>query len=218
LDYFNEVFMNNEEAYMCGPKEERNKRRMRLLPLAADDTALIPLAEADIPPQYRGTDVVFVGQYAPWRMESLKRFKDYNMKIYGYKWEDGFEKYPWLKEKYGGNIPLSDVVFVYNGAAIAIGTLGPLGYRLVVPTQRTFDIALTGTFQVSQEVPLTKKLFGDSIAYFKDDDDLKRVVDHYLSRPEERKEKALRSREVALKYTYRAAAKVILRSCGIKVD
>ena len=218
LDYFDEIFMNNDEAYMGGPKEERNRKRMGILPLASDDTAIFPLAEAEIPIHYRKTDVVFVGQYAPWRIKILEIFKDYNIKIYGYRWEDGFEEYPWLRKKYGGNIPPSDIVFVYNGAKVAIGTLGPPGFSLVVTTQRTFDIALAETFQVSQEVPFTKKLFGDSIAYFKNDSDLKRAVDYYLSHPEERKEKALRSREIALKYTYRTAAKVILRSCDVEID
>ena len=218
LDYFDEIFMNNEEEYMGGPKKEKNKKRVKLLPLAADDTSLYPLNETDVPMRYRAADLVFIGQCAPWRIKSLEIFKDYNLKIYGYKWEDGFEKYPWLKEKYGGNIPPSDVVFVYNGAKIAIGTLVPSSDNSHTPTQRTFDIALTGTFQVSQEVPLAKKLFGDSIAYFKNDSDLKHAVDYYLSHPEERKEKALRSREIALKYTYRAAAKTILHSCGIEIN
>jgi spore maturation protein CgeB len=80
---------------------------------------------------------------------------------------------------------------------------------------RTFDIALTGTFQVSEKVYLSNKLFGDLIGFYDDDTDFARVVDYYLAHDVEREEKGVKSRAIALQWTYAEDAKRVLAACGV---
>jgi len=208
FDYFPHLFIVDDGAWV-DILSEKNKKRAKLLPLAADETIFYPVPH--VADKYR-SDIVFIGQYYFYKAKSLESLRNYDLKIYGYGWERGLNDLPWLKEKYGGPLPTEELNLVYNGAKLAIGTIGTPKDRFTTATMRTFDIALTGTFQISEESYLAKKLFGDTLGFFKDDVELKRVVDHYLSHEKEREERAMRSREIALHYTYTAAARKILEA------
>ncbi len=207
FDYFDRVFMVGDGLW----REvlwEKNKKRVELLPLASDHNIFFP---AEVAEEYK-SDIVFIGKYLPSRAKSLEAFREYNLKIYGYGWEMGFLEFPWLKDKWGGSLPIDKSNLVYNGAKIAIGTLGMPKDSFTTTTQRTFDIALSGVFQVSERVPLTYELFGESIGFYKDDEDLKRKVEYYLERPEERMSCAKRARAIALNYTYDKSVDKIIGS------
>ncbi len=210
FDYFDRIFMVDEGVWKDA-LSEKNKERVQLLPLSSDDSIFHPLA--DVPAAYR-SDVAFVGKYLPSRAKSLEPLKDYDLKIYGYGWETGFDDFPWLKNAYKGSIATEDLNYVYNGTKIAIGTLGMPKDPYTTATMRTFDIGLTGTFQVSEEIALSKKLFGDSIGFYKDNADLAHLVSYYLSHDKERKEKGDRSRHIAERWSYSEDAKRVLRACG----
>jgi spore maturation protein CgeB len=212
FDRFKAVFIVDEGIWIGSLQEERNRKRVQLLPLASDDAIFHPLPE--VPERYRA-DVVFVGKYFPSRARSLTGVKDHDLKIYGHGWEAGFNDFPWLASAYRGSISSEELNLVYNGARVAIGTLGTPREPFTTTTMRTFDIALTGTFQVCEEVALTKKLFGDSVGYFTNDEELRLSVEWYLSHEDERRKRGARSRAIAARYTYTEAAKKILATCGI---
>ena len=210
FDYFHEVFIIDDGAWV-DILSEKNRQRVKLLPLEADETIFYPLPS--VPEKYKA-DTVFIGQYYYYKAKSLENLKDYNLKIYGYGWEKGFEQLPWLKEKWGGPLPTEELNLVYNGAKLAIGTIGTPKDKFTTATMRTFDIGLTGTFQISEESYLAKKLFGDSIGFFSNDEDLKSTVEYYLTHEQEREEKAARAQKIAAGYTYTEAAKKILAVCS----
>jgi spore maturation protein CgeB len=212
FDYFDAMFMIDEGNWLEVIHSEEHRKRMGLIPLSSDQTFFHPLAEKD--PKYK-SDVVFIGKYLPARGAALAKIKDRDLKVYGYGWETGFKDFPWLEEKYKGVLPLSDSNAVYNGAKIAIGTLWFHKEKFVTMTQRTLDIALAGTFQASEDIPLTQKLFGEAVVYFKDADELKKAVEYYLGHEAERLALAERSRTIALGYTYDEAVKKILSACGL---
>ena len=211
FDYFDAMFMIDEGNWLDVIKDESHRKKMGLIPLASDDTFFYPLTEKD--PKYN-SDVVFIGKYLPARAAALEGIKDRDVKVYGYGWEEGFKDFPWLQDKYQGVLPLSDSNKVYNGAKIAIGTLWFHKEKFVTMTQRTVDIALAGTFQASEAIPLTKKIFGDTLAYFGDAAELKKVVDHYLEHEDERVLRAQKSAVIARGYTYNEAVKKIVTACG----
>ena len=209
FDYFDHIFIIDDGVWV-DILSDKNKKRVRLLPLSADETLFYP--QPDVNEKYI-SDVVFIGKYYAHKAKSLERVKDYDLKIYGYGWEAGFDEFPWLKDKYFGPLSTEELNSVYNGAKLAIGTMGTPNDRFTTATMRTFDIALTGTFQICEESYLAKKLFGDTIGFFKSDEDIKDLVGYYLSHDKERKELASRSREIAVGYTYTEAAKKILATC-----
>ena len=213
LEYFDTVFAVDEGFYLKD-LTEANRARFQLLPLASDDTIFYPLHE--VPEKYKA-DIAFVGKYLPSRARSLERFKNHNIKIYGYGWDAGFIDFPWLKNVCKGGVPIAELNFIYNGAKVAIGTLGMPKDPYTTSTQRTFDIGLTGTFQVCEEVRLTRKLFGDAVGIFDNDDELQKQVEYALSHEEERKARGAMSRQIALQWTYNEDAKKILRACGEKI-
>jgi hypothetical protein len=209
FDYFDEVFIVDDGLWM-DILSVKNKKRARMIPLASDEAIFYPLWE--VSEKYRA-EIVFVGKYIATRPVSLAGLKHRDLKIYGYGWEEGFETFPWLKEKYQGGIATEELNNVYNGAKIALGTLGVPTDPFTTATQRTFDIALLGTFQLAEEVYLSKKLFGETICFFHNDNELKERAEYYLDNEEERKALADKAREIALKYSYTEAAKTILRAC-----
>ena len=211
FDYFDALFMIDEGNWLDVIKDERQRKRMGLIPLASDDALFHVLAEKE---SKYNSDIVFIGKYLPARATALEGVKDRDVKIYGYGWEEGFKDFPWLQEKYQGVLPLSDSNKAYNGAKIAIGTLWFHKEKFVTMTQRTVDIALAGTFQASETIPLAKKIFGDSLAYFNDAVELKKVVDYYLEHEDERVDRARRSAVIARGYTYNEAVKKIVAACG----
>ncbi len=213
FDYFDSVFMACNGTWIDALREKKNKERVRLLPLASDATIFFPL-----PNRPKTADIVFVGKYIPARADVMDSLKEFKIKIYGYGWEDGFTKYPWLKSNYCGVASTPALNKIYSGAKIAIGTLWLSKEPYTGPTQRIFDIALSGTFQVAEDIPLSRQLFGDSVAYFNDAEELKSKIEYYLKHDQEREKMAEAARKEGLKYTYTEAAKKILAACGASIE
>ncbi len=213
FDYFDAVFMVCNGIWFDSMVGQRNRERVRLLPLASDETIFFPM-----PDWPKTTDVVFAGKYIPARAEVLGLLQNFKIKIYGYGWEDGFEKYPWLKRVYCGVAPTPAFNQIYNGAKIAIGTLWLSKEPYTGPTQRIFDIALSGTFQVVEYIPLSRQLFGDAVEYFNTGEELKNKIEYYLQHDMERQARARRAHAAALQYTYTEAAKKIIAACGVTLQ
>jgi len=160
----------------------------------------------------------FVGKYYDYKAKSLEKLRHHNLKIYGYGWEAGLSQFPWLKEKYMGPLATEELNLVYNGTKVAIGTMGTPSSLYTTTTMRTYDIGLSGAFQVCEDSHLARKLFGETLGIFKDEAEMIELVDYYLIHDKEREEKAIRAHKIALEYTYTKAAKKILRSFGIEVE
>jgi spore maturation protein CgeB len=64
---------------------------------------------------------------------------------------------------------------------------------------RLYDVSATGAFVISKYSPYIEEIFGDSIPMFQTKEDLKNLLDYYLSHPEERQKKAEKAREITLK-------------------
>ena len=216
FDYFDHLFCVDDD-WMARFAEERNRRRAILLPLATNPRIHRPVPPSN-DPKYQA-DVAFVGFYRPQRADMLSAIKHLDLKIYGYDWEEGFHDFPWMREKYFGTLADEEVNLIFNTAKISIGTLGITQNPGPTTTQRTFDIALAGGFQISGWAALTPKLFGDAVVLFRTKEELANLVKHYLARPDERRDMAERARLIATEgHTYAHRARVILKACGISVN
>jgi hypothetical protein len=208
--FFHHLFIVDEGIWM----EELppgDRERAKLLPLSSDETTFFPMRQKE---PARACEVVFVGQYVASRARTLGRIKDRDLVIHGYGWEKGFAEFPWLQEKYRGPVAGDELNLVYNNAEIVIGTLGAPNDPHTTATQRTFDIALSGAFQIAQDVALIRKIFGGSIETFRSDEEFERLVRSYLADPHKKEELKARSYRTALEQSYTARARQILSACG----
>lgn len=208
FDYFDSVFMVSDGNWIDALREERNRKRVKLLPLASDNTIFFPTECS------KTSEVVFAGKYLRSRAEVLRVLTGFNLKIYGYGWEEGFAEFPWLKDFYCGAVPTSDMNRIFNESEIAIGTLWLLREPYTGPSTRIFDVALAGVFQLVEDMPLSRELFGDTVAYFNNAEELRDKVAYFLAHRGEREEMARRARAIGLQYTYSEAVKKILSACN----
>jgi hypothetical protein len=213
--YFEHIFCVDEEWFdLFG---EGAKEKISFLPLSSNPKKNFPLEKDDaVNPEF-APDIAFVGSYGVERAETLSSLKDDNLKIYGYWWEPGMNQFPWLKEKYYGPVSNEEANKIFNNAKIPIGILPVLDPYGFVITQRVFDIALTGNFQVSGYTPAIPKMFGEAIPMFRNKEELKKLVDYYLPRPEERKRLGAEVHTIAMKgHTYESRIRTILEVLEIE--
>jgi len=185
--------------------------RITYLPLSSSPANHFPLPKEKQDPQF-ASEVAFVGYYRSERAEKLAVLKEYDLRIYGFWWESGMSRFPWLKEKYFGPASNEDANKVFNGGKIQIGRLSatPIAHGDTV-TQRVFDISLAGSFQLSEYSPAIEKIFGQSVVMFNTTEELKKLVAYYLAHPEERERLAARAHAIALKdHTYASRIKAIM--------
>ncbi len=215
FDYFDEVFIVDQGLWVDN-LQPKNKARAKLLTLAGDDIIFHRLEASEsaiaVMDKKLSSEVSFIGKYLSSRAEWLSALKDRDLKIYGYGWEEGFAQFPWLKEKYIGPVTSEEANIIYNNTQVAIGTLGSPKDPYTTATQRTFEIALAGAFQICEYVRLTEELFSGSIKIYRSQEEFVGLVNYYLSHPEERKSLADQAHQIALHHTYTVSAEKILEA------
>jgi len=207
LKYFDHLFLIDSPEW-SGDLTADEVKKSSLLPLSSTPKVFKPLESVD---EKYLCDVAFVGLYRKERAEMIESIKDYNFKVYGFGWEEAEKEFPWLSGKVMGSAQLEEMNEIFNGAKISIGSLGvSFVENLPTLTQRVFDIALGGGFQLSQWNPLTEKVFGGSVPLFKSTEDLAEKLDYYMKHTEERERLAKESYEIALKSTWEDRAREVL--------
>jgi hypothetical protein len=211
--YFDYIFSVDEDWLPLFAEDVR--KRVCFLPLSSSSAKFFPLKAEEKDKRF-AFDIGFIGYYAKVRAETLAPLKDHDIKIYGYWWESGMDEFPWLKEKYGGPLSNDDANQVFNAGKIQIGRMidPSVPYSNTI-TQRVFDISLAGNFQLSGYSPAIKKIFGDSVPMFHNGEELKKLVDYYLVRPEERDRLAVKAHAIALNETYTNRIKTLIEVLGI---
>lgn len=201
LDYFDHLFIVDHEDWIGDLGGNRGK--VTLLPLSSTKEVFKPMELTKKERKKYECDVSFVGLYRRERADTIESIKKFNFKIYGYGWEDAGKESPWLEGKVMGPAQADELVKIFNGAKVSIGSLGiSFTEKLPTATQRVFDIALSGGFQLSQKNRLTKEIFGDSVPLFASKEEFEKLLDYYMSRPDERDRLAKKSREIALRNTW----------------
>jgi len=214
--YFDRIFSVGETWLSMLDSETRKKASVLLL--ASSPAKFFPIKPEENDERFIG-DVIFVGYYINNRADLLSVIKDYDLKIFGYRWENGMKEFPWLKEKYHGPLSNEDANRAFNGGKIEISrtlTQPDHPYSISI-TQREFDIALSKNFQLCAYSPEVEKVFGDSVPMFRTREELKDLVDYYLPRPEERNRLAEKANAIVLSgHTYAHRIRELINALDIK--
>ena len=174
----------------------------------------LPLSPAD---QSRyGCDLAFYGNLYPYRAKLMDGLLDLDCTFRYF----GSRPARWMNHRIASKWQGHEVYFDEKVKSV-------LAAKIVVNTShfgeirsinaRTFEVAGIGGFQVA-DAPGISEFFepGREIAVFRGPKELRDVVQHYLHRPDERREMATRARERAHReHTYTHRLTVLLRTIGL---
>ena len=140
-------------------------------------------------PQYR-CDITTAGNQHSWRVAFFKHLGDYDVKLWGNPAPLWMDTGVVAKMHQGRGVYNHDKVRAFRGARIVLNNL--LFSEMWGVNVRTFEAAGAGAFQMVDARPGIAQLFdeGRDLITFGDMADLKRKVDYWLPRDEERREVA----------------------------
>jgi spore maturation protein CgeB len=166
---------------------------VHFLPEACEPTRHHPLALTEEDERRYRCDLLTYGNLYPYRARLLESLVDKDLHFYGAR--------PWLAHPVaqcwrGRPIFYDDKIKAVLGAKIVVSS-SHFGEVLSV-NARVFEVAGIGGFQVA-DAPGVADYFtrGEEIVTFKGPRELREVVEHYLSRPDERREIAARGQRRA---------------------
>ena len=119
----------------------------------------------------------------------------FEIDVYGQGWEEFISK-KMIKGEYVSN---DDLHRYYSSADIVLNVHRDDMLQNSFISNRTFDVTASGGFLVSDYIPEIEEIYGDLIPMYHNSEDYGQIVRYYLSHPEERKQKALKAREITLK-------------------
>lgn len=128
------------------------------------------------------SDVCFVGSLLPERQKVLKELLEFNLKVWG-DIPTGVKLDNKLHEVYQGTAYGEKMIKIYNATKVGLNIhASSMKYG---GNMRTFEICGSGTFQLIDN--LNDRWFkdGKEVMVFKDTEDLKKKIRHYLSHEKE---------------------------------
>jgi len=159
-------------------------------------------------------DILFVGRpgyeriSAKWAIES-----GFEVALFGSGWKD---KAP--KEYFKGAYIENDELHKYYASAkIVLNDTREDMKKAGFISNRVFDVTASGGFLISDYMPEIEQFYGDSIPMFKTKEELKALLDYYLSHPDERAKMAKQAQAITLQnFTNEIAAKKIINALNYK--
>lgn len=149
--------------------------------------------------------VSFVGQLFDDRPEFLCHLESERVNFWTHWWTNGMkEKYPQLVPFYRGEARGLGMIKVLNGADIVLNVHRATN-SYEGTNMRTFEAAGCAAFQLTEYKKEIGRLFriGEEIEVYYDMNDLKKKIEYYLKRPDERNEMALNAQKrVYAEHTY----------------
>lgn len=218
-----EVFLNfaHADEVFCIDREWMHyinyfyPRTLHHLPLAGSEHDFHPIAGGK-----KRYDAVFVGSAPGQTPDGLLRAKlaagipeRFRVGVFGSGWRYWTRYFPILEKRIdpGGPPDAKRVNEIYNQAKIMVN-FHSTGHTTSI-SSRTFEIALSGGFQVVDPRDDLFTLFPrNSFPLFRTPDELNRAIEHWVRRDAERDARAARAREHALAHhTWRHRAEAFLR-------
>jgi spore maturation protein CgeB len=164
-----------------------------------------------------GSDVAFVGTMVPARVKAFEALKLKGLKLWGPPVTvhgDWLAGSPGLARAYTGQSALGEeAAKVYSASKVVLSMHGNFGEAVSNVTPRVFEVPACGGFLVTDYHPQLE-LFYDvdtEMACYRDLPGLRRKLDYYLGKPEERAEMAGRAMRRALtEHTYKDRLKAMI--------
>lgn len=153
-------------------------------------------------------DILFVGRpgyeriSAKWAIEL-----GFDVALFGQGWQDKAPK-EFFK---GGYIDNGELHKYYASAKIVLNDTRADMKKAGFISNRVFDVTASGGFLISDYMKEIEDFYGDSVPMFKNKEELKELLDYYLTHPEEREKKAKAAQKITLaNFTNTVVAKKIL--------
>ncbi|MDO5836953.1 MAG: glycosyltransferase [Methanobacterium sp.] len=205
---FDLVMATSETA--CRYIEEKTGMKTDLLPLATDPETFNPLIAGN---KEWECDYCFTGSY--WKdpreivdmldPESLP----YTFKLFGKNWDE-FEK---LKDYYEGFVNYHDIPRVYRSTRMVVDDANRVTKEYGSVNSRVFDAIASGVLVVTNGDLGAEETFNGILPVYKSKEELKELLEFYLSHEEDRKAKIKELQDFVLSHhTYDQRAEKI-KSC-----
>lgn len=157
------------------------------------------------------TDILFVG--SNWHDRTSLRYAleaGFDVAVYGYNWQ-GFVPDRMYKGQYIAN---TDLNRYYASAKIVLNDHRPDMKEFGFVNNRIYDATAAGAMVISDYMPEIEAEYGDTIPMYKSKEELKELLDYYLSHEEERQRLAEQARAITLhKFTNTAIAATLSTAC-----
>ena len=185
------------------------------LPFCCDPACHAPQCLTALEEALYRRDIAFVGSYYPNRGKVFEVLSDHDIGIWGPLWKRLPPASPLKARVRDARLDFSAWTKIYSAAKIVLVVHYQDGR---VPCHQAspnlFEAMACGAFVLCDEQKDVRSLFQDRehVVFFRDAEDLKQKVDHYLAHPEERARIAASGRrEVLEKHTYRHRMDTIAR-------
>ncbi len=203
--FYDFVFTGGSEAYEI--LKNCNIKNLYFLPFACDPDYAYPMEVNEEERNSYGSDIVFVGSYYPNRLEILEKISDFNLSVLGPGWNKVPSNSPLnkcIKKTYG--VSCEEWRKIYSSSKIALAVHYQDGkIPCYQASPKVYEVLACKCFLLSDNQKDVVKLFkpGRHLDIFNNIDDLRRKLNYYLSKPEERKAIAEKGwKEVISKHTY----------------
>jgi spore maturation protein CgeB len=214
-------FVIQQEPCIAALKQAGAKE-VRYLPMAADPSVHRPLELTQDEREEYGSDVSFVGAGYANRREIFPRLlgHDWTFKLWGNEWDGATDLIPVLQRN-GARIDTDTCQKVFNASAVNLNLHSWAGAGLdpdgdfVNP--RTFELAASGAFQLTDRRSLMSNLFTESeMATVSSPDELPGKIARWLAEPEQRVAMAAQARRrVLAEHTYVHRMRDLLSKIGV---
>ena len=145
--------------------------------------------------------IIFIGNQWPDAINRpiVEKIKNTGLEvdIYG----NGYEKILTgeYKKLWKANQILPDELkYYYSSADIVLNDTRPDMIEAGFISNRIFDVTACKGFLISDYIPEIEEIYGDTIPMYKNEEELKSLIEYYLVHPEERKEKAERAYQITI--------------------
>lgn len=153
-----------------------------------------------------GSDVTFVGSFYPNRAQILEKIVDFNLKVWGPAWDKLRGESPLRKIAKDTQLKPEEWIKILSSSKIGIVIHYQDGkIPCYQATPKVFEALACKSFLLVDDQKDVRSLFEDGrhLVIFKDTEDLRKKITHYLNHPEERKNIVEKGyEELMQKHTY----------------
>jgi spore maturation protein CgeB len=187
-----------KERYALRTLQSVGLRNLHYLPMYCVPAQHHPVTlTTDEGRRYRA-DIALVGSRYAYRERLVRELTDYPLRVWGGGWTRDLD--PALRPLVAGGAVFGRAkLCVYSGSTLSLNPHHPMNDIVGVNT-RAFELAAAGVCQVADLKEDLTTLFkpGEEVVTYRDIGELKRVLDHYLQRPDEARAIGANARRRAL--------------------
>ena len=200
-----------KDSYILNTLRKAGLKNVHYLPQCTDPEVHKPMKLGEKDKKTYSASVSLIGSMYPYRLKLLEQLLEFKPSIWGRGWPKA--KNTEILHLYKGkDVRGSQKAKVISGSTISLNPHHPLNDIYGV-NRRTFDIAACKGFQIADYRQDMEKVFriNKEIVCFETLEELKKLIEYYLSHPDERRDITNEAyRKVLEKHTYDNRAKQIL--------